>query len=111
MADLELQPAVFDDLFTSRNPFTMGGQRHGQRGHRSGDCVTVDRMYNGGRRPGRPERATRAAKSIIPMNFPGQTLAAQGLGRLGATHTRISDRSTREIAGKSLRSSFISHTI
>ena len=107
MADLELQPTVFDDLFTSRKPFTM----EGQRGRRSGDCVTVDRIYSGGRRPGRPERATRAAKSIIPMNFPGQTLAAQGLGRLGATHTRISDRSTREIAGKSLRSSLGRHTI
>ena len=107
MADLELQPTVFDDLFTSRKPFMM----EGHRGRRSGDCVTVDRIYSGERRPGRPERATRAAKSIIPMNFPGQTLAAQGLGQLGATHTRISDRSTREIAGKSLRSSFISHTI
>ena len=107
MTDLELQVNVFDDLFTSRKPFTMGGQR----GRRGGDCVTVDPIYSGGRRPGRPERATRAAKSIIPMDFPGQTLAAQGLGRLGTTHTKISDGSVREIAGRSLRSSFISHTV
>ena len=45
-----------------------------------------------------PERSTRAAKSIIPMNFPGQTLAAQGLDRLGATHTTSTNGSNRDFS-------------
>ena len=83
----------------------------GQRGRHNEDCATVGRVYSAGRRPGRPERATRAAKSIIPMNFPGQTLAAQGLGRLGATHTTSTDGSNRDFPRKFFLSGFISHLI
>ena len=83
----------------------------GQRGRRSGDCATVDRIYSGGLGPGLLQRATRAAKSIVPMNFPGQTLAAQGLDRLGATHTTSTDGFNRDFPRKFLLSGFISNLI
>ena len=71
VVDLELRRVVFDDLFSSRKNWAAGGERN----HRNMVCAT---LLQHGLRPARPEPAARAAKSIIPVNFPGQNLAARG---------------------------------
>ena len=73
--DLKLRWVVFDGLFTSRKQWAAGGERS----HCNMVCATLNRFYCGEPRPARPERAARAAKSIIPMNFPSRLGGADGV--------------------------------